>query len=738
MKGKRVWAIGLLSAAGAAFVAACGGGYWDSVHFNDVADFGAPPAPLVIGSWEEYSNRPVPRASGFSDSDYEAAWKRQEANQARLKAFRAEAEKVEAGGNLAEAAAAWRKLVDDGKALDLGYLPDEGRNIFDLEYARDRAEVLQQAGNGPLPESAVRYLKARLTLNQQPGNPAAIAEMRKLAAEESGFVRAHAQYMVADDSHTEMKFDEAAQEFEAAAKLGGPRREPALMMAVRSHLAARTEWVEKEKVKPESVARGKELIATLLKDFPQTRFRASALGWRVRAEYLSGNRVPALANYLLDLKATKSPEAQTKLLSSIRKVIESLSAAEATTLRETILKQPELLEPYLDYRLYHTDSKPAQLVTFANEVLAKKPNAPLSSAVEARLAELAYLQGDAKGALTYADRSLKESDGPRADLAVYVRAGALNKTGQKDAAYAALQGYEDRFKESYLRQAALELRALIAERLGKWSNAVADYKELDYNMDRAYILDVRLTPDQVKTYAEETKEPLDTLSAGYRYLRVNDFPKAIAAFQAIPDAERKKLAKVGSRDYAWLQPENSNSPLDRIPDPLTTAKDLQKLHADKTAKGLYTLASYYYNHRNLLLYNAPLWEGGRASLGWAWNEKIATPEDSAARQRHFFEHECVARSRAICMELVKRYPKDPIAAKALYRAATSTRRLASFNGWWRSQNEKNNRFEDAANLLKRVYTEFPKDPLAKNARKYEKVFRQEGSGALLASMFREE
>jgi hypothetical protein len=737
MKGKRVWAIGLLSAAGAAFVAACGGGYWDSVHFNDVADFGSPPAPLVIGSWEEYSNRPVPRASGFSESDYEAAWKRQEANQARVKALRAEAEKVEATGKISEAAAAWKKLVEEGKSLDLGYLPDE-RHAFDLEYARDRAEILQQAGNGPLSEPAVRYLKARQTLNLKPGNPEAVAEMKKLAAEESGFVRPHAQYMVADDAHTDLKFDEAAQAFEAAAKLGGPRREPALMMAIRSHLAARTEWIEKERVKPENVARGKELVATLLKDFPQTRFRKSAEGWKIRAEYLAGNRIPALANYLLELEATKDPEGQTKLLSSIRKVMENLSATEATTLREAILKQPELLQPYLDYRLYHTDSKPAQLVTFANEVLAKKPGAPLSSAVEARLAELAYLQGDAKGALTYADRSLKEQNGPRADLAVYVRAGALNKTGQKEAAYSALQGYEDRFKGSYLRQAALEQRALIAERLGKWPAAIADYKELDYDLDRAYIVDVRLTPDQVRAYAGETKDPLDILSAGYRYLRANDFAKAIESFQSIPDAERKKLAKVGSRDYAWLQPENSNSPLDRIPDPLTTAKDLQKLHADKTAKGLYTLASYYYTRRNLLLYNAPLWEGSRGALGWSWNEKIATPEDSAARQKHFFEHECVARSRAICMELVRRYPKDPIAAKALYRAATSTRRLASFNGWWRAQNDKNNRFEEAANLLKRVYTEFPKDPLAKNARKYEKVFRQEGSSALLATMFREE
>jgi hypothetical protein len=320
---------------------------------------------------------------------------------------------------------------------------------------------------------------------------------------------------------------------------------------------------------------------------------------------------------------------------------------------------------------------------------------------------------------------------------VYVQAASLNKTGLREPALTALKGYEDRFKDSYLAKAALEQRALIEERLGKWKEAVEDYKILGYDRDRAYILDVRLTPEEMQDYATETKDPLDAITAGYRYLRVGNFDRAKQWFENVPEEQRKKLAKVGSRDYAWLQPENSNSPLDLIPDPSKTARELSVLQKDKSAKGLYAFASYYYNHRNLLLYNAPLWEGSRAALGWAWNAKIATPEDSAARQKHFFEHECVARSRAICLELVKRYPKDPIAAKALYRAATSTRRLASFNGWWRAQNDKTNRYEEAANLLKRVYTEFPNDPLAKNARKYEKVFRQEGGGALLATMFQE-
>lgn len=737
MKGLnvRVWAVGLVSVGGAAWVAACGYGYWESVHFNDVADFGMPPPPLVIGAWEESSTRPVPTTS-FSDNEeeYAAREKRQAQNQARGKELRAAAEALEAAGKTVEAADAWAKLVSELRDADLGY----SEKPIDFEAARDRAEVLRQAGTGALAGPVVRYLQARKTLEEKPDDKVAKGEIRKLAAPGSGFIQAHAAYAVADWENTAWNLDSASKLFEAAAELGGPRREPALMMAIRSRLGVRSSWFEKENVRVEDVARGKALIATLLKEYPETRFRKSAEGWSVRADFLAGNQVAALKRYLQELDAEKDPEKQAGLLSSVRKVVEALKPEEAKSLRATILAEPDLLQPYLDFRLYHTESSPAQLgtlVSFANEVLAKKPAAPLSSAVEARLAEIAYLQGDAKRALSYAERSLKEANGPREDLAVYVRAASLHRAGQDDQAAKALEGYEEKYPSSYLRKAAIEQRAVIGERRGTWFEAVADYEKLGYKQDVAYILDVRLDPAQVETYAERKNDSVAKLTAGYRQLRANNFAAATKWFESIPEAERRKVAKVGSRDYAWLEPEKATSPLDSIPDPLTTARDLAKLQRDKSAKGLYALASYYYTRRNLLLYNAALWDGSRGALGWAWNAKIATPEDSAARQKHFFEHECVARSRAICLEVAKRYPKSPVAGKALYRAATSTRRLAGFNGWWRSQNAKTNRYEAAANLLKRVYTEYPKDPLAKNARKYEKVYRQEGAGAVMATMF---
>ncbi|MGV3614949.1 MAG: tetratricopeptide repeat protein [Fimbriimonas sp.] len=739
MRGKRAraWGVGVLSLAGAAWVVACGGDLGNSVHFNDVPDFGAPPPPLVIGSWEEYTSRPIPEANRPPDGDYEAMWKREEAQKAELKRLRTVAERHEAASRLADAAATWEnvaRILKETPSLEYE-LPGEA------EYARDRAEILREVGAGPLPAPVAEYLRLRKADLAKGNDGPTLAGIEKLARSGTGgIVEPHALYYVAGKALDNQNYEGAAQKYEAVAKMAGPRREAALMMAIRSRLAARANWVDAEKVPPADVEKGRELIATLLKEFPNTRFRKSAEGWRTRADFLAGRRVEALTAYLRDLAATRDSDTQVSLLSSIRKVIESLTPDEAKALRATIIAQPDLLQPYLDYRLYHTEANPAQLtalVSFANEVLAKKPSAPLSSGVEARLAEIAYLQGDAKRAREYAERSLREPKGERADLAVFVHAAALHKLGLQDQALAALADYETRFKDSYLVRPALEQRAVIHERAEHWEEAIEDFRALNYERDIAYLIDVRLDPGQVEAYANKKGDALARLSAGYRRLRTNDFAAAIKWFSSVPDAERRKLAHVGSRDYAWLQPENAKSPLDQIPDPLTTARDLSKLQADKSAKGLYTLASYYYGRRNLLLYNAPLWEGGRGGLGWAWNEKIATPQDEAARRRHHFEHECLWRARVICLELAKRYPKDPYAARAVYRAATATRRLASFNPWWRSH-DGTNRYFEAANLLKRVYTSYPRDPLAKNARKYEKVFRQEGTGAMASTMFEDE
>ena len=111
------------------------------------------------------------------------------------------------------------------------------------------------------------------------------------------------------------------------------------------------------------------------------------------------------------------------------------------------------------------------------------------------------------------------------------------------------------------------------------------------------------------------------------------------------------------------------------------------------------------------------------SIFFSYKTNDAT--DRKVRLEHAYEHESLARSRAICLQIIKEFPESPWTAKALYRAATAERRLADFNPQWRNiSHYRGNLWKQAADHLNEVATRFPNDPLAANARKYAKVFRR--------------
>ena len=138
---------------------------------------------------------------------------------------------------------------------------------------------------------------------------------------------------------------------------------------------------------------------------------------------------------------------------------------------------------------------------------------------------------------------------------------------------------------------------------------------------------------------------------------------------------------------------------------------------------------------NLLLYNASLWQGSRGMLAaYFWNEKIGTRDDRLSWVEHHYEHECLFQARKILLQASETGKGTETAAKALYRAACATRRLANFNGWWR-QKSGINLGKECADLMRRVYTEYPASPLSSNARKYEVVFREEAKGVARQNLF---
>lgn len=674
----------------------------DTVHFiSGKVDFGAPPSPLIIAPLGETANRPTT----IVGHDY--SW----VEQSEINKMWSALERAESDRNWAEA----RKVAQ----LILKKVPD------DAETMRDRLEIYGEIAKRGVPADLPNYLTARA---QKPD-----VKTLSTIAGGRGWLAPHAKYALAAVSYDNGKRAEAASLYEAAADSGSPRYEPALMMAARINL--------RDGATENQISHGEELLRRMLSERPNTRFRASINGWLLRVNFLRKLYADALVGYLGQIDERGNPDEQALVISSITMTANAIGPKDAKLIRTVLLAQPKYLEPYLNYRLYHSEAKKAdlqQLANFAQVVLKKHPEAVLKMSTLARLAEISYLTGDHRQALSFANRSLAATGSDRRDLATYVKGASLAKLGRTDRALEAFAGFEKTYKGSYLGRAVRENRALLFEKKGEFGKALDEYFANGYRYDVAYLLDVRMTLNEVERYVQAHPSHRLKLALGYRLLRAEKYDQAAGVFASIPTKERLLLAEVSNKEYGWAEG------YDKIVDPLVTAKDLSRLSEqartatthEATAAALYKLASYYYERRNLLLYNADLWKGMRSiAFAYFWNEEFAQPGDTNVVRRHHYEHECLMHAKQICLAIAKDYPRTKSAPKALYRAATASRRLANFNTWWRKEDRHQLLYRQAASSLRKLYTLYPNDPLAKKAKKYESVFISEGREAARFTMF---
>lgn len=746
-KFKRIYWSATFLAAGAILLA-CIPDMGMSVHYNSYQpDFGAPPPPMVVSTWgDEGRSRPVPDQSGTVGD----AWTDEneatiEAKRQRFAALVQEAEKDIAAGLFPEAGRAYRELVTltDFVPYDL---------IIDLEGVRDRLELINEEPKSPQKTDLKAYFDARPITSAKID----VKTLRELASDpSSGIVRAHAAYALASVEYDAGRYTAAATLYEDAAAIGGPRKEPALMMAARSYLIPYNSDEEDPKnttkPDPEVVEKARGLLKRLLFEFPNTRFRWSAEGWLVRCDLLEGQRSEALTSYLRRLEKAANAKQHIEALSSVKIVLESLTESDAKLVGEIIKKEPELLQPYLEYRIYHSEATGSQLrelATFAQTVLDQSPKADVSADIRARLAELAYLSGNYGEALNHANLSLESKENDRRDLATYVRGSALAKLSKPAESIATFEKFVVEFPDSYLLPSARENLAIGYEHSNELGKALDQYQLLGYDYDTDFMVDIRMSTAQLALFVEshpnDPKKNLWRYSLGIRYMRDGNYEEAEKIFTSIPNAERAKMSHKGTADFAFWSDEPHRSQIDVAYDPLDVTRNLRKLEAgikaaksaSERSKATYLLASYYYERRNLLLYNAPLWEGSRAtSYGFYWNPSIATKADNEAMAAHNYSHECLWRARKLCLQLVSQNPKSPLAAQALYRAACAADHLSEFNPWWRKRNGFQDLHKDASALMQRLVKEYPSSPLAKDARKYAKVFVGKGEESERSSLF---
>ena len=681
----------------------------------------------------------------------------------------------------------WRKALDD-------YRNVAGAVGWGHGSLRDRVEVLQSylalpvARSAPLTEPLRSYLAA-LDLDDagQPGKTLPVYQ--KLGQEaQSGFLREHAIYQEACVSHSFFKYDQAIAQYQKflAAYPKSSKREATLMMIARCAILPKTQTMQ-------AVPVGEQALKQLVREFPHTRFRTAAEGLKARVlllkhEYrkafdayavlkdapsalevvksmpnptpvpLMDLRADLMALYLRRLDRAKSYNRYVGCVTVIRRISEQMSAQEARRFRLKLMAADDLAAPYFYYRLNHcTNDKKAlaHLAQLADQFAERHSRSKLPPSVRVRLAEVYYRNGRYDRALEWAESGLHTAS---RDRALYVCGAVQSHRGRTGEAIADFEALLHDFPSSGLRNGARENLALLYERRGDLASALDQYFALNYTLDVAYMLDARMTTQQVADYcrreAEIANSPakangdwrtvrrvwisdrnrwdgddtqkkvqvlrtdLLTYTLGIRQLRDGRWADAEATFHKVPSevydhysSQRKKL-EYSSRT---------------VPEPISVARDLAHLEraarqaagGKSGAEALYDYANYYGDHGTLLFYNPGLWGGAREfSFQFYWNEGFSDAGTRAVIRKHMMEHEVYPRARELFQRVATEYPQSPLAPKALYRAAVACHRLSRFNYWWVDVEGKTHNYaQEALRLKKQLIKRYPNDPYARQARR---------------------
>ncbi|MEI6513853.1 MAG: tetratricopeptide repeat protein, partial [bacterium] len=710
----------------------CAFEWYPGIHFNTATpDYGEPPGPFSSNEWGQQGSRATGNQPMAQDIDWEK-WEKNEQQKARahanqlmrlLNTARQSAHK----GNFRKAATyfdRYAKYIYSGRGIYL-----------------DLSEVMRQASLKTNRTLLNQYMKAQ-NLHLDGYWTKAVPIMHSIYANKSaGFLRAHALYALAQMEHDRAKeiklYERVISEFPDSSRV-----QPAMLRSAWLRLAVGGDEAGTKHIPGPSNAdiySAKQALLKLIKLYPNSLYRYEAFGWLGRAELLKGRTPEAMYYYLKQMGMAKDREEAMRAIVSMHLTRLRITPNGATRFFQMLTTHPILAVTYLDYRLNHSwvmDSDLSNIAKLAEKIVNTHPKTKLPVVIMVRIAEIQYQMGNYRQSQKWASQAInsKRDSQPlvRTDLAYYVRGASRRKSGNLRGGLADFKKVVRRYPKSYLVNSARENMAIIYEKQGDLNSALDIYLTLNFDMDFAYLLDARMTTAQIKRFlADHPHHPahkLITYSLGIRYMRDNKLGKAEATLRQLTPAELNKMSAKGE---FWDSFDQS-----RLYHPLATIRDLRRLNKavkiaktdNKRAEAMYAITSYYYKKRNLLFYNPSLWRGHRAIVfDMAWNTDTESKLDKTSLHKYMYSHECYVRERKICLEIIRRYPNSPTTPKAMYRAATSSYQLNFFNGWWDTESEKKGFYKQAIRLMRQLHQKYPHHPLAHNAAKYAKLWKEEGA-----------
>ncbi len=720
----------------------------EGVHFKDPAiDFGAPPSRYAL----------FPSGDSMGPGGADEAWRPgttylvDDVNQNIVNDVQADSTRLERKATGLEAAGQYRQALS---AWRWGW----NHGVGDPSFERERIALLTVLTRNPHEKGAQELLSAT----------AAVHPTRKIpdVSAVGPALQPFALYRKIDASPGDPLTTSKALWRLYQLYPHSPMTEAALISIPRHLLASRDSAPADVQL---SLSR--QAMATLASQFPHSRFLSHIEGWRGQIETFSNNYAQALQHYRRQLAIALTVDEKKKALDSIALceeelshrfnaaiarlqiygvsperylrmqgatslglTLENFSGVDARRFWNRIADDPRLLSIYLDYRVEIGHPTVEILSLFKNRG-QKAMHSAYRGHFLARLAQASYRLKRYDQAAAFASRSLR-SHPAASDQAMdhYLLGSVAKKSGNYAQAQVRYERILRRFPQDYLCGGARENLALLYERKGRMGDALDLYRKLKYDFDVAYLLDVRMTPSQVAAYvSSHRRDPQASLlrySLGMRYLRADRFVEGERVFASMSEKQRRSLDEI----YYRVDRDRSDPP-DRIQDPLKTCRDLRHLYRvyqravgnESKAEALTQIADYYYDKRDLLLYNPALWHQCReVTMAFSWNPLVASRQDDLALRKHHWDHECLARTYVLCEKIRTRFPKSSVRFRVAYREACAAEHLSNFNEYWRWEAHRSHLIDRSVELMK-VAMRSPDKELAAKARKYKWVFADQRS-----------
>lgn len=618
-----------------AYLVACIGPQFDSVHFYDPGwyggkieyDFGRLPQEYNIPGWNNELVRAGTNSAdevlystdidGLADQIYSPNEPKQEIFHSignrdseeefwygspnhqywnRQKVRVHHARNLEASGQFREANRAYQSL---SASLNLE------------SFVRDRQELID-AGCQPKTKGYAEYLRLRYLMEFGLADriDRAAKSMAKLDADER--IKPHIAYALADDAVPTKPGEiltsaTRSRAYAAVAKKypKSKRAEPALIMAARNSFEAK-DW-----------AGGMEYVSILQKQFPHTRFQDNIEGWQGSYRLAKGDWYGAISHYVRQSKSKNPREARKGYMElahfadiggkrvegiihllharslsitqhqrenaskEIRDVFQNLDAKGLERLQERIAEDAVLLQSYLSFRMSDTAMNPKserRLLRYVSRSLAKLDSFPRSFATE--LSELEYRAGLYSDALQHAKRGQK-APFPFNVKAQFIVGSSLERLGNHSGAMQTYEALIRRDSPKYIQMSAMEHLALLNEKHGDAARAYELYRDLGHRDDVSFLVDSELTPNQIHRLIERSSDHQERsilkFSLAMRYFRREQYSEAKAALRSLPQELRIYRGLSGPTYVSiykdlWFDPDAAIPPIDPMQDVLTMEK----------------------------------------------------------------------------------------------------------------------------------------------------------------------